>query len=318
MQAQAVFIGVDVAKDSLVCCIGGVSKPHVVANEERAIRRWLKTLSPQAMIAMESTGRYHLSLAGLAHQIGLRVYVLNAKDVYFYAKALGARGKTDPGDAQIIARYVAEHHTALHPWSPGTAVQARVQELVQRRAHVAEHRAALRQVLAGMHELAPAVQRLEQEFGQLLRDIDSQVQALIASEPELSHGSTVLQTICGIGPQSAAMLAVLLSRVEFANADALVAYSGLDPRPCDSGTRSGRRRLSKRGSPSLRRQLYLAALAATRSKALGPTYQAIRAKGFKSTPAVVILARKLLRIAWAVWKSGKPFEAARFQLQLNA
>lgn len=184
MQAQAVFIGVDVAKDSLVCCIGGVSKPHVVANEERAIRRWLKTLSPQAMIAMESTGRYHLSLAGLAHQIGLRVYVLNAKDVYFYAKALGARGKTDPGDAQIIARYVAEHHTALHPWSPGTAVQARVQELVQRRAHVAEHRAALRQVLAGMHELAPAVQRLEQEFGQLLRDIDSQVQALIASEPE--------------------------------------------------------------------------------------------------------------------------------------
>jgi transposase len=314
MQEHEVFIGVDVAKDNLVCCIGGASKPQVVANEERAIKRWLKTQSPQAVIAMESTGRYHQSLAGLAHQAGLRVYVLNAKDVYFYAKALGARGKTDPGDAQVIARYIAEHHAGLHPWLPGSAAQARVQELLQRRAHVAEHRAALRQALAGMQELAPGVQRLEQAFEQLLRDIDSEVQGLIASEPKLSQGSAVLQTICGIGPQSGAMLAVLLSRIEFANADAVVAYSGLDPRPCDSGTRSGRRRLSKRGSPGLRRQLYLAALAATRSKALGPTYQAIRAKGFKTTPAVVILARKLLRIAWAVWKSGKPFDAARLQL----
>jgi len=314
MQAQQVFIGVDVAKDSLVSCIHGLAKPQVVANEERAIKGWLKTLAPQAVIGMESTGRYHQSLARLAHQAGLRVYVLNAKDVYFYAKALGARGKTDPGDARVIARYIAEHHGALHAWAPGTAAQLRVQELLQRRARVAVHRASLRQVLAGLEELAPDVLQLEQHFEQLLQHIDDEVQALVASETQLSQGSALLQTICGIGPQGAALLAALFNRIEFANADALVAYSGLDPRPCDSGTRSGRRRLSKRGSPSLRRQLYLAALAATRSKALGPTYRAIRARGFKSTPAVVILARRLLRIAWAVWKSGQPFDAARLQL----
>jgi transposase len=314
MQAHEVFIGVDVAKDTLVSCTWGEPKPQLVANEERAIKRWLKTLSPQAVIGMESTGRYHQNLARLAHQAGLRVYVLNAKDVYFYAKALGARGKTDPGDAQIIARYIGEHHASLHAWVPGTAAQIRVQELLQRRARVAVHRASLRQVLAGMEELAPAVLQLEQQFEQLLRHIDREVQALVASEAKLGQASALLQSICGIGPQSAAMLAALLNRIEFANADALVAYSGLDPRPCDSGMRSGRRRLSKRGSPSLRRQLYLAALAATRSKALGPTYRAIRAKGFKSTPAVVILARKLLRIVWAVWKSGQPFDAARLQL----
>lgn len=314
MQAHEVFIGVDVAKDTLVSCVCGVPKAQVVANEERSIKGWLETLVPQAVIGMESTGRYHQSLARLAHGAGLRVYVLNAKDVYFYAKALGARGKTDPGDAQVIARYIAEHHAALHAWEPGTAAQQRVQELLQRRARVAVHRASLRQVLAGMGELAPSVQQLEQQFEQLLQHIDCEVQALIASEAQLSQSSALLQTISGIGPQSAAMLAALLGRIEFANADALVAYSGLDPRPCDSGMRNGKRRLSKRGSPSLRRQLYLAALAATRSKALGPTYRAIRAKGFKSTPAVVILARKLLRIAWAVWKSGQPFDAARLQL----
>jgi transposase len=311
MQAQQVFIGVDVARDSLVISIGGAPKPQVVANDEPAIKRWIKTLPPQAVIAMESTGCYHQRLARLTHQAGLRVYVLNAKDVYFYAKALGARGKTDPLDAQILARYVAEHHEALHPWLPGTPAQAGVQELLQRRARVAVCRASLRQTLAGMKKLTPAVLQLEKRFDKLLQRIDREVQALLDSEPKLSQGSAVLQSICGIGPQSAAMLVALLNRIQFANADALVAYSGLDPRPSDSGMRSGKRRLSKRGSPGLRRQLYLAALAATRSKALGPTYQALRAKGFKSTQAVVILARKLLRIAWAVWKSGKPFDAAK-------
>jgi transposase len=311
MQAQQVFIGADVAKDNLVVSIGGTPKPQVVVNDEPAIKRWLKTLSPQAVIAMESTGRYHQRLARLAHQAGLRVYVLNAKDVYFYAKALGARGKTDALDAQIIARYVAEHHVSLHPWSPGTPAQTQVQELLQRRARVAVCRASLRQTLAGMKRLAPAALQLDRQFEKLLGRIDREVQRLVDSEPKLSQGSAVLQSISGIGPQSAAMLVALLSRIQFANADALVAYSGLDPRAADSGMRNGRRRLSKRGSPGLRRQLYLAALAATRTKALGPTYQALRAKGFKSTQAVVILARKLLRITWAVWKSGKPFDAAK-------
>lgn len=313
MQANEVFVGVDVAKDTLVSCTWGAPQRQLVPNEERAIKEWLKTLLPRAVVGMESTGRYHQELARLAHQAGLRVYVLNAKDVYFYAKALGARGKTDPGDAQVIARYVAEHHGSLHAWAPGTATQLRVQELLQRRARIAVCRASVRQALTGLDELAPAVLQLEQQFEQLLRRIDREVQALVASESQLSQGSAMLQSICGIGPQSAALLAALLSRIEFANADALVAYSGLDPRPCDSGTKSGRRRLSKRGSPNLRRQLYLAAMAATRSKAMGSIYQAIKAKGFKSTQALVILARKLLRIVWAVWKSGKPFDPTRLQ-----
>ena len=56
--------------------------------------------------------------------------------------------------------------------------------------------------------------------------------------------------------------------------------------------------------------MYLAAFSAARSKALGPLYQAIKARGFKPTQALVILARKLLRVAFALWKSGKEFDAS--------
>ncbi|WP_088280840.1 IS110 family transposase [Ideonella sp. A 288] len=308
MQAHDVFIGVDVAKASLSICRHGEPGGHELSNDEASIRRWLCTLPRQAVIAVESTGRYHQLLVRLAYAMGHRTFVLNARDVYFYAKALGVRGKTDRTDARLIARYLAEHHDALKPWAPGTAAQDRLHELLRCRAGVTCKRMSLRQVLRDVPDLSAAVEGLERQFDELLDHIDRQVATLVAADVRLSQGCAALRTITGFGPQGSAMLAALLSRVDFANADALVAYSGLDPRPNDSGAKTGRRHISKRGSPDLRRQLYLAAFAASHSKALGPLYRSIKAKGFKPTQALVILARKLLRIAWAVWKSAKPFD----------
>jgi hypothetical protein len=45
-------------------------------------------------------------------------------------------------------------------------------------------------------------------------------------------------------------------------------------------------------------------------------YRAIRAKGFTSTEAIVILGRKLLRVAFALWKGGEKFDAAKLVPQL--
>jgi transposase len=86
--------------------------------------------------------------------------------------------------------------------------------------------------------------------------------------------------------------------------------------PNDSGTKKGRRRLSKRGPALLRRQMYLAAFAASHSKALKPLYTHIRAKGFSMTESMVILARKLLRVAFAIWKGQETFNPE--QLLQNA
>lgn len=306
-EANPVF-GVDVSKDSLSCAPPG-GYACIVLNDEVGIRRWLHDLPMGSVVAMESTGRYHLLLARLALEAGMRVYILNAQDVFFYAKGLGMRCKTDRSDAQVIARYVAEHHDQLHAWCAGSASQQRIEELVRRRAGVTTHRSALRQLLGDMKTQLPELDQLERDLAQVLHSIDRQIQEELQQDASLSKASALLQTITGIGPVGAALLAALLSRIPFANADALVAYSGLDPRPNESGQKRGTRRLSKRGPPQLRRQMYLAGFAAARSKALKPLYDSIRARGFKPTEAFVILGRKLLRVAWAVWKSQKPFDA---------
>ena len=311
MQEPTLCIGVDVSKAELVVALGPQQRPYSVANDAASIKRWLQEIPAHALIAMESTGRYHGLLAHLASQAGLTVYVLNARDVFFYARALGMRAKTDGVDAGVIARYLAEHHSQLHPWRPASALQQQLQDLLTRRAQVAVHRSALRQIFRGVDVEGIQTEPLHDAFEALLESIDAQVQALIASDAQMAQGCERLQTITGIGPQTSALLATLLSRVAFANADALVAYSGLDPRPNDSGARRGRRRLSKKGPPLLRRQMYLAGFAASHSKALKPLYQSIRDKGFTTTQALVILGRKLLRVAFAVWKGKEVFDPAR-------
>jgi transposase len=310
MSPEKHFYGVDVAKAELVIACKGQPGIHTVANDAAAIGAWLKTLPPGSLVAAESTGRYHRLLVELAAASGCVAYVLNAKDVSFYAKALGGRAKTDKVDAHVIARFIAEHHEELHAWKPAEPRAAEIWELLLRRAEVVKHRVSLRQTMRDAPTIAQAARRLDEEFDVVLDAMDKRITALQQQDAEMAAASARLQTIKGVGPQGGAMLAAVFSRIPFANADALVAYSGLDPRAQDSGQKKGRRRLSKRGPAPLRRQAYLMGQAAARSTLFKPMYQALRARGFASTQALVILARKLLRIAFAVWKSGKPFDGA--------
>jgi transposase len=306
------FIGVDVSKAELVIATHGQDGCLSVANECNAILQWLRTLAPGSLVAMESTGRYHQLLANLAASVQLRVFVLNARDVYFYAKGLGARGKTDRLDARVIARYLAEHHDRLHPYQAPSAAQAELEQLLGQRWTVVTKRVALRASLkAAGASIAQAASQLDAAFAALLQSIDGRITALIDADARLQRARALLQSIVGVGPQSSALLASVLARVPFACSDALVAYSGLDPRANDSGRSKGRRHLSKRGDPALRHQMFMAAMSACHTSTFAATYQALRARGLKTTEALVILARKLLRISFAVWRSGQPFEAHR-------
>ena len=319
MQELQVFIGVDVAKAELVAAIHTQTGCRSITNEASTISAWLRELPDGAALAMESTGRYHQLLATLARAAGMQVFVLNARDVYFYAKALGARAKTDRVDSHVIARYLAEQHTHLHPWQPGSAALTQVQGLLGQRWTVVTKRAALHQSLQGCDAaILCEVQALDAAFTALLKAIDARITVLFEDDARLNAQRVLLQSIVGVGPQSSALLASVLAQVGFASSDALVAYSGLDPRACDSGASRGRRRLSKRGQPALRRQMYLAAMSACHTQTFEGTYKALRQRGLKTTEALVVLARKLLRIAFAVWRSGKPFEPQRFTTVLDS
>ena len=128
---------------------------------------------------------------------------------------------------------------------------------------------------------------------------------------------THLRTIHGVGPVVGAALVNTLERVPLKSADAFVAFTGLDPRPDDSGQHRGKRRLSKRGPAELRRLLYVAAMSAKKTTAWKPLFEHYRAKGLSSTAALVILARRIARTAWSMYTYKTNFDPARLTNSLT-
>lgn len=312
MQSNPLIHGVDVSKDKLVVECLGKKGVRCFGNCAGDIRAWLRELPRGSIVAMESTGRYHQLLARLAHAAGMRVFVLNARRVHFYAKSLEVRGKTDRVDAGVIARYVAEHGDKLHEWHPACRTHSRIDELIRRRALVVVKRESLRQSVGGCKDLKAEFKEFDRAMNDFVKCIDRKIDELIKADDTLRTGRKLIETVVGFGPQGSALLAVLLERMPFARSDSLVAYSGWDPRPDDSGHRHGRRKLTKCGPSYIRKQWYMVGFSAARAKALKPLYQALLARGLASTEACVILGRKLLRAAYAVWKTKQPFDLAKF------
>lgn len=312
MQSIPMIHGVDVAKDELV--VQGLGQRCTVrlGNSAGVIRSWLRQMPKGSVVAMESTGKYHQLLARLAHAAGMRVYVLNARRLYFYARGLEVRAKTDRVDAGVIARYVAEHMEKLHPWQPASAEHARIDEMLRRRAVAVVKRESIRQSLGDCNDLKAEFRKLDRALADFVSCIDRKIDELIKADAKLSSARRLIDGVAGFGPVGSALLAVLLERMPFATSDALVAFSGCDPRPDDSGRRKGRRRLTKAGPSYLRKQWFMVGLSATRTKALQPMYQTLLARGLATTEAALILGRKLLRVAYAVWKTQRPFDMQIF------
>ena len=312
MQSDSMIHGVDVAKDELIVHHLGQAAILRLGNNAAEIRSWLRQLAKNSIVAMESTGKYHQLLARLAFAAGMRVYVLNARRLYFYARGLEVRAKTDRVDAGVIARYVAEHGHKLHPWQPCSAQQGRMEELIRPRAVAVVKHESFRQSMGDCTELKTEFKQLAGALETFVRAIDRKIDELIKADARLRSARALIASVTGFGPVGSALLAVLLERVPFANSNALVAYSGCDPRPDDSGRKRGRRKLSKSGPGYLRKQWFMVGFSAARSKLLRPMYQALRARGLATTEAAMILGRKLLRVAYAVWKTKRPFDLQRF------
>jgi transposase len=308
------YFAADVSKRELViAAYPGGGDVISVTNATVAITAWLDTLPASSVIAMEATGTYHRRLAALAHERGLVVYVINPRDVYYYARAMGARGKTDVTDARLLARYVAHEQAHLHRYVPPSPRSEQLTTLLERRALLVRTRQALKQSLAELPALDAEKHTALNALEALIKAIDRQLAQLNGSDPPTTQLVTRLRTISGVGPLVATLLAALFQRFAFRHADALIAYVGLDPRPDESGQHHGRRRLSKRGHPEWRRLLVAAAMSAARTQAWRDYVALQRAKALPATAVHVILARKLLRTAFALYKNGKEFVAPQIQ-----
>ncbi|OCR23234.1 transposase [Pseudomonas syringae] len=300
-------IGIDVAKAEIVVYREDLKTTQAIDNNRLAVGRWLKTLPAQSSIALEATSIYHLDTVELAHEMGHRVYVVDAYRVSHYRESVGQRAKTDPCDARLLARYLSSEQERLRIWSPPPQAYKVLKSLLQRRAELIKLRVSISLSWSGepllqesLALLLKSYEQAEQALQQLLRKV--------SREAGITENIKRCKAIEGIGELTATGLATAFMRGQFASSDAFIAFLGMDLRAKDSGKKNGPRHLSKKGDAELRRLAHNAAMAACRSPAWRPYYESYLARGLAKTQALVILARKLCRVAFALMKNQSEYQ----------
>lgn len=308
MPVQPFIIGVDVSKATLAVCLDPDTPVQNLHNTPQAIARWLKSLPPgPACLAIEATNTFHLELLERAHRAGHTCYLLDGYRLSRYRDSIGGRAKTDTTDAQLLQRYLSHELDHLRPWEPPPAGYTVLQQLLRRRATLVQARVALQQSLAGIPGLKRACAALLRQLTRLDTLIQKRLQETL-TELGWNADAKRCQAIDGIGPLTAAALTTTFHRGRFRDADAFIAFLGLDVRVRESGKLRGRRKLTKKGDPELRRLLYLAAMQASRSEAWKAFYQRHLERGLSKIQAFVVLARKLARVAFALMKNQSAYQ----------
>ncbi len=281
-------------------------------------------------IALEPTAGYELHLACAVVREGWQVSMVNAVQVRDWAKSHGRRAKTDAQDAVLLAQYAAEQ--PVRPWRPLPPPLSELESLLRRQDDLEHllHQERNRQRMLGVRPgtataVVASLERVIAELDRELAALKDAIRALLCAHVELQRDARRLRSVPGIGDRNVLWLLVLLSRwhtltVGRGRAKSLVAYVGLDPRPFESGSSVRRRAtISRMGAGHLRRRLFLSAFGGIRgANPLREFYDRLVARGKAKRLALIAAVRKLLIWAWAVFRTGLPFDAHKARCTMHA
>jgi transposase len=307
IHVSQVVVGVDVAKDEIVVYRSDLEQVLIVSNERSTLKKWLKALPANSAIALEATNTYHLDTTEMAHEMGHDVYVIDGSRLNRYREGIGIRAKTDALDAALLARYLSKESDKLRIWSPPPKAYTQLKSLLRRRAELVRHRVAIKQSWKD----EPLLEEALADYLACLEQIEKSIQKVlksIVSEADMDAQVKRCQAVEGVGVLTAIAAVTAFMRGDFSDSDGYIAFLGMDPRVRQSGKKDQRRYLSKRGDSEFRRLFHNSAMAASRSPAWKPYYQSYLARGLKGTQALVILARKLARVLFALMKNQSEYK----------
>ncbi len=320
------YLGVDVAKAKLDCCLlldeaAGRRKTKVVSNTKPGIDdllAWVakQNVSPEALhIVMEATGIYHEQAALTLADAGVIVSIINPAQIKDFGRGLAVRTKTDGVDSFVLARYGALLKPAA--WRPPPPEARVLQALLARREAIAQdlQRERNRQEKADATDtperirqsLANSIGFLVKQLAELQQDIDRHID----KHSNLKDDMALLQSIPAVGPQVSGNLLSVMRSHDFGSAEQLAAYLGLVPVERQSGSSVlGRAKLSKAGPARIRAVLYMAAIVATRyNPHVKAVYDRLLARGKSKMSALGAAMRKLVHLCFGVLKTRQPYQA---------
>ena len=144
---------------------------------------------------------------------------------------------------------------------------------------------------------------------QTLNGFVQEIEAEMAKALERIPCSTRILSMKGLGVVTVAgLIGEVGDFSKFRTQPEIMKLAGLDLYEISSGKRKGQRRISKRGRSLLRKILYNAAISTIRKNGIMCTqYANLIGRGMKRTSALIVIAKKLLRIIHAMVRDDRDY-----------
>jgi transposase len=306
MNAQALVVGIDVSKNWLDVVMG--SESLRVANDGEGLTELLSRVRDVGaqVVVMEATGGYETQAATAIAGAGLRLAVVNPRQVRDFAKATGRLAKNDRIDAHVIAAF-------------GQAVDPQIVCLPDEETLELQGLVARRNQLVGMR--VQESNRLTLMKGAMRKQIKAHIAWLDKAIDEVNTDLTgrlrtsaawrekdeLYRSMKGIGPITSGTLMAGLPELGALDRRSIAALVGVAPFNCDSGKFHGRRTIWG-GRAHVRHILYMAATSAIRfNPIIKEFYERLIGRGKPHKVAMVACMRKMLTILNAMARTNTPW-----------
>ncbi len=298
-------IGIDVSKETLDCAVFGEDGVRRFSNTDKGIEEFTEWAKERgcAVIALESTGKYHRRCEEVLRESELPVRVINPRQIRDYAKAIGVSAKTDKIDCKVIASFAA---TVQPEARAAVSKNARkLRELVERRQQLIAHKTAeLSRLECVSPEVKGDIRYMIRVVSVRLKKLELQIKELL-KDPEFASKVQILTQIPAVGPVLISTLLAALPELGALDKRRIAALAGLAPFNRDSGTLRGKRTTCG-GRATVRKALYMATLVATRFNSwVREFYLRLIANGKSRMTALVAAMRKFLTAINAVIRDNR-------------
>lgn len=312
MNKDTNYFGIDVSKDTLdIYDSNGDS--HQFKNSLLGFKKLLKLGVGSSHFVMEATGYYHVRLAYFLLENGAGVSVVNPLKIKRFIQMKLSKIKTDKRDAKMIYDYGVSQNPKL--WQGVSKNQQECLQIVRLLSIYTKQSTQIKNKIHGEAVLGNPSKLVDQSVKMHLKSIEKQILKLELALEKLVKAEhqekvTLLKTIPGIGDKTALGLLVFTDGFNrFNSSKALCSYAGITPTIRESGSSvKGRPRMSKIGNPKLRNLLFMCSFNACKyNRSCKALYDRIVAKGKSKKLALIAVCNKLLKQAYAIVKSGIPY-----------
>lgn len=306
------FVGIDVAKKHLDVHILPDGVNFTVTRDGTGLDQLVERLRlvPPVLVVLEATGGYEKVVLATLAGAGLPVLAVNPRQIRDFARACGRLAKTDRLDAAVIARFAERIRPELRPL-PDPAAQA-LGEIAARRRQIIEMISAesMRLKQSSSRKVQRGIKTHLEWLQQELTSIDNDLDSTIAESTAWSHNEKLLDSVPGVGKNTARTLLVSLPELGTLDRRRIAALVGVAPVNHDSGQHRGQRHI-RGGRSIVRSAIFMAAWVGTRcNPVLKAFYQRLIAAGKPRKVALVACMHKLLTILNALIRDQKTWQPA--------